>query len=182
MRIKFLLLALLVVSTLLSAGCSLTADRGTIDEVFVGQNNEGGVNEDKKLSLPAKVIIAEEEGFSLKKEDKARTFHIAYGWTGGMGSMPILTEPNGGVKQQDGLAIYFDPSYVKEVGAKLPSCFEGKPDIKVTAKAHLEKKSGINESITPNENNSQPVENYYILKVDAFAGSGIEVKAMACLN
>lgn len=100
------------------------------------------------------------------------SFLIGYGYTGGMGSMPVLLED--GTPRTVALApVYFDETHQAEVAAKLPKCYSGTPRIEVRALAALEKRRDINQSYP-----DAPEETYYVVvpeKIDH-----ITVIAEAC--
>lgn len=120
---------------------------------------------------------ATENGAVFSEESQDAEFNIAYGWTGGMGSMPVLNEA-GGVYQYNDLPVYFDDSYYEAVSEKLPNCIEGTPEITISAKAHLQKLSDINYSLPPSEDGVDAMESYYELVVDVLYN--IDVKAEEC--
>lgn len=99
---------------------------------------------------------------------------IATGWTGGMGSMPVLDE-KGDVMIWNGLPIYFDQSQLENVKLKLPTCFIGSPEIKVSANIMLVQKSSVNSSLLEPEEQS-----YFEAKVNKLYN--IEVKAEECVD
>lgn len=99
---------------------------------------------------------------------------IAVGWTGGMGSMPVVDD-QGEAVNWNGVPIYFDESKSEDVKAKLPECFVGQPEIKIAANITLVPKSDVNDSLL------EPVEqNYYSAKVNQIYN--IEVKAEKCAD
>ena len=117
------------------------------------------------------------ENTSFSEESQENIFNIAFGWTGGMGSMPVLYEA-GGVYQYNNLPVYFDESYYEIVSEKIPGCIEGTPEITIFAKVFLQESYGINYSLPPTEDGDEVVENYYDLIVDELYS--IEVKAEEC--
>ena len=120
---------------------------------------------------------AVENSVFFSEESQDAEFNIAYGWTGGMGSMPVLNEA-GGVYQYNDWSIYLDESYYDVVSEKLPGCIEGTPEITIFAKVYLQESYGINYSLPPTEDGDEVVENYYDLMVDELYN--IEVKAEEC--
>ncbi|HBU07506.1 MAG TPA: hypothetical protein DEB09_05495 [Candidatus Magasanikbacteria bacterium] len=116
--------------------------------------------------------------FVLTTEPQDAIFYIGYGMTGGMGSMPVLKGANDYNLVYNNLSVFFSESFEGTVREKLPSCYEGRPEIKVSAKIQLEKNSSINTSIPPDENGNQPEESYYTAKVLEL--KNIEVKAVEC--
>ncbi|MFZ2190174.1 MAG: hypothetical protein WA057_02710 [Candidatus Magasanikiibacteriota bacterium] len=130
------------------------------------------------LFLGGCVLNNSGEKFVLTTEPQDAVFYIAYGWVGGGGgSMPVLDNQRNPL-QYNNLPVAFDETQVDLVGNKLPSCYEGKPEIKVSAKIQLEKSSSINTSIPPDENGNQPEESFYSAKVLEL--KNIEVKAVEC--
>jgi hypothetical protein len=101
-------------------------------------------------------------------------FRIGVGWTGGMGSFPIFAEGGDGPKQISGSPLYLDDADAEKIlkDYKLPGCYVGQPVIKIFAQINIEKMSGINHSIPPDDNGKQPTENYNLAKIlnlyDAF--------------
>ncbi|KKQ27370.1 MAG: hypothetical protein US42_C0010G0017 [Candidatus Magasanikbacteria bacterium GW2011_GWC2_37_14] len=130
------------------------------------------------LFLSGCALNSGNEKFVLTTEPQDAEFYIANGWTGGMGSMPILNKEKTGTLQYENLPVYFDESQNEIISAKLPSCYEGRPEIKVSAKIQLEKKSGVNYSLPPTEDETIVEESYYEAKVLEL--KNIEVKATEC--
>lgn len=100
------------------------------------------------------------------------TMLVGYAYTGGMGSMPVLTE-TGEVKTVNNLPVYFDESYQKKVSEQVPECYEGTPLITVHATVTLEERKDINTSIP-----GAPEEKYYMAVVKNLGS--IEVKTQPC--
>lgn len=100
--------------------------------------------------------------FQLSAEPQDAVFLAGQGYTGGLGSMPVL-DVSGNIQQVDGLPVYVDEAQVKTIVEKgnMPSCVVGKPKIEVAAKIHLEKKEDTNSSIE-----DAPTVVYYIAKID----------------
>jgi hypothetical protein len=116
--------------------------------------------------------------FVLTEQPQEAVFYIGYGMTGGMGSMPVLKGVDDYNLVYNNLPVFFSESFERKVGEKLPACYEGKPEIKISAKIQLEKTSSINTSIPPDENGNQPEETYYEAKVLKL--NDIQVKAIKC--
>lgn len=100
------------------------------------------------------------EQFILTERPQEAVFLIASGWTGGMGSMPVLGGHSGRPKEFRGLPIYLDEAVHDAVIRKLPSCFSGQPVIMVRARIQLERRTDVNTSIE-----SQPSQSYYSARV-----------------
>ncbi|KKW42953.1 MAG: hypothetical protein UY92_C0002G0070 [Candidatus Magasanikbacteria bacterium GW2011_GWA2_56_11] len=100
-------------------------------------------------------------------------FYVAAGWTGGMGSAPVVDPATGAPVLFAGAPIYFDESYAKEIEAKLPACYAGEPQIIVTANITLTKRTDINPSIP-----GAPEETYYEAVVNSL--KDISVAAEPC--
>ena len=123
-------------------------------------------------------LVSGDEKFILTTEPQDAVFYIAYGWVGGGGgTMPVLDSEHNPL-QYNNLPVAFDETYLNSVSTKLPSCYEGKPEIKISAKIQLEKRSEINTSIPPDENGNQPEESFYSAKVLKL--EDIQVKAQEC--
>lgn len=100
------------------------------------------------------------------------TLLVGYGYTGGMGSMPVLTE-TGEVKTVDNVPVYFDESFKNKVAEQVPECYEGTPLITVHATVTLEERKDTNTSIP-----DAPEEKYYVAVVKNL--DSIEVKTQPC--
>lgn len=122
------------------------------------------------LSMTA---VSTEEKFLFTTEPQDAVFNIAIGWTGGMGSMPVLDIKTGRPKALNGSSIYFDESYRDKVRAKLPSCIVGEPNIVVSANITLTSRRDVNSSIP-----DAPEETYYEAVVNKL--NDISVAAEAC--
>lgn len=97
------------------------------------------------------------EKFSLTDKPQAATFMIGTGWTGGMGSMPVLDWGTNNVKTFDGAPIYFDEKYREKVESILPTCYVGTPRITISETTIiLTKVSSTNDSIE-----DAPTQTYY---------------------
>lgn len=99
-------------------------------------------------------------------------------WVGGMGSMPILESAQGNVKEQDGLPIFIDEETAEIIRARIPSCYVGDTEVKVTARIQLEEESVVMTSIPPDENGNQPTRSFYSAKVLEL--KDVKVKAEPC--
>lgn len=124
----------------------------------------------KEVDQTEKAVM---DKFVLTTEPQDAEFYIATGMDGGMGDMPVLNH-----LMKDNLPIFFDESYYDDVHNKLPSCYEGRPEIKISGKIILEKHTGINNSIPPDDFGNQPEESYYTARVLEL--KNIEVKATEC--
>lgn len=142
-------LILSILFILTLSGCSF---RGVVSEV-----EKDLINTDRKVVLSEEPLDAE--------------FYVDFSITGGMGSMPI-------VQHNQNLSVYLEETYFDLISDKMPSCIFGSPLVKIFAKVHLIKKTGINESIPPDEFGNQPEENYYTLAVDKLYN--IDVKVEEC--
>lgn len=100
------------------------------------------------------------------------TMLVGYAYTGGMGSMPVLTE-TGEVKTVDNVPVYFDESYQSKVAEQVPECYEGTPLITVHATVMLEERKAVNTSIP-----DAPEEKYYVAVVKNL--DSIDVKTQPC--
>jgi len=130
------------------------------------------------LFLGGCVFISNDEKIVLTIEPQDAVFYIAYGWVGGGGgTMPVLDNERNPLEYNN-LPVAFDETQQELIGSKLPGCYEGKPEIKVSAKIQLEKRSEVNTSIPPDENGNQPEESFYSAKVLEL--KNIEVKATEC--
>lgn len=107
-------------------------------------------------------------------ETKAVTFMIDVGQTGGMGSMPVVTE-TGVPFFVNGIPVYADALY-EEVSKKMPECFVGRPKIVVRATVSLEERRDINPSIPPGPVPAE--ESYYLLVIHNL--DSIVVEAEPC--
>lgn len=136
---------LLVVLLLIGFGCSKTMENTTSSPL---------------LDLPA-----------VGKSGEA-TLLVGYAYTGGMGSMPVLTE-TGEIKTVNNVPVYFDETYQKKVAEQIPACYEGTPLVTVHATVVLEERRDINTSI-PNA----PEEKYYVAVVKNL--DSIDVKTQPC--
>ncbi len=112
------------------------------------------------------------ENLSLTTEPQDAFFAIATGWSGGMGSMPILEWDTNTTKTFNDLPLYFDESYRKTVEQKLPVCFVGTPRIMISATIKLIKKTDTNHSIE-----DAPPETYYEADVERLNDIIIQVEA-----
>lgn len=119
-----------------------------------------------------------EEKFVATSEVQDAVFYVAQSWMGGMGSMPVIDVETYSPKQYENLPVYFDESQVVTVMQKLPKCISGKPEIKISARIQLEKKSGVNTSLPPTEDDAVLEESYYEAKVLEL--KDIQVKAKEC--
>lgn len=99
-------------------------------------------------------------------------------WVGGMGSMPILESVQGNVKEQDSLPIFVDEKNAETIRTRIPSCYVGDAEIKVTARIQLEEKSEVMTSIPPDENGNQPTRSFYSAKILEL--KDVKVKAEPC--
>lgn len=119
-------------------------------------------------------------GIGLKLVDTPQdaVFYISTGMDGGMGSMPVLDAQRQYTLLYNDLPVFFSENFGNKVREKLPSCYSGRPEIKVSANVVLEKESGINHSIPPDEDGNQPLEEYYTVRVNKL--NDIQVKAEAC--
>jgi hypothetical protein len=113
------------------------------------------------------------EKFQLTEKTQDALFYIGFGWTGGMGSMPVLNTETDRPKRFNDYPVFFDESYEDTIRVKLPDCYIGTPTIKISAKIILEKRSGINYSVE-----SRPKRTYYEAKVIEF--KDINVQAEEC--
>ncbi len=100
------------------------------------------------------------------------TMLVGYAYTGGMGSMPVLTE-TGEVKTVNNVPVYFDESYQKNVAEQIPECYEGTPLITVHATVVLEERKDTNTSIP-----GAPEQKYYVAVVKNL--ESIDVKTQPC--
>ena len=105
-------------------------------------------------------------------KEASATMLVGYGYTGGMGSMPVLTE-TGEVKTVDNVPVYFDESYQKNVAEQISECYEGTPLITVHATVALEERKGVNTSIP-----DASEEKYYVAVVKNL--ESIDVKTQPC--
>lgn len=129
----------------------------------------GGAWAGKEVRTPTDLS----EKFSLTAKPQNAVFFVGVGWTGGMGSMPVLDVERQRPKRMDDLPIFFDESKHDEVRGRLPGCVRGTPLIKVAAKIRLVRKSRPNSSIE-----SAPVQSYY--EAVASSISRIDVRAEPC--
>lgn len=102
------------------------------------------------------------ESFVLQEKEQDALFYIATGFSGGMGSSPLIEKMTGKVKKFNDLPIYLEEARVDEVLKKgnMPSCVEGKPFVAVNATITLKKETGVNTSIQ-----DAPTASYYVAKV-----------------
>jgi len=105
-------------------------------------------------------------------KEASATMLVGYGYTGGLGSMPVLTE-TGEVKTVDGVPVYFDESYQSKVAEQVPECYEGTPLITVHATVVLEERKDANTSVP-----DAPAQKYYMAVVKNL--ESIEVKTQPC--
>lgn len=125
-------------------------------------------------SMPKKLSKEKTVQFQLVTTVQDAVFMVGHGYTGGMGSMPVL-DAQGNVQIMDGLPVYVDEKKEVEIKAKgnMPSCVVGKPKIEVTAKLHLEKKTESNPSIE-----DAPEVSYYVAKIDEL--KKVKIDATPC--
>ncbi len=97
---------------------------------------------------------------------------VGYGYTGGLGSMPVLDEL-GEIKMIDSVPVYFDESYQKQIAEKLPECYAGTPQVTVRGEVSLEERRDTNTSIP-----DAPEQKYYMAVVKNL--ESIEVKTQPC--
>ncbi|HAT03642.1 MAG TPA: hypothetical protein DCS29_02575 [Candidatus Magasanikbacteria bacterium] len=110
--------------------------------------------------------------FEETVESQDAVFYMGQGWTGGMGSFPILEDP-GDAKRMDDLVIFVDDEQAQDIidNANLPECYVGMSFIKVAAKIHLEKKIGTNFSIE-----EAPEQSYYQAYIDELYNVFVQVE------
>lgn len=125
-------------------------------------------------SMPKKLSKEKTVQFQLVTTAQDAVFMVGHGYTGGMGSMPLLDDA-GNVQQVDGLPVYVDEQKVKEITAKgnIPSCVVGKPRIEVSGTIHLEKKTSTNSSLE-----DAPEISYYVAKIDEL--KKVKIDATPC--
>lgn len=105
-------------------------------------------------------------------KEASATMLVGYGYTGGLGSMPVLTE-TGEVKTVNGVPVYFDESYQKKVAEQVSECYVGTPLITVHATVVLEERTDTNTSVP-----DAPEQKYYVAVVKNL--ESIEVKTQPC--
>lgn len=132
--------------------------------------------QDNVVATNSNVVNA--SGLKLIDSAQDAVFYIATGWDGGMGTMPVLNDLGNSTLSYNDLPVFFSESYQNIIREKLPSCYSGKPEIKISANVILEKQSGINHSIPTDENGDEASESYYTVKVNKL--NDIEVKAEGC--
>jgi len=142
--------------------CVVLTGCGT--NVVDNQNNNIANNSDQK--------------FVLTTEPQDAVFYVGTGMDGGMGSMPVLQGPHDYTLSYNDLPVFFSESFADAVRNKLPNCYVGQPEIKIFARIQLQKESGINHSIPPDENGNQPSESYYTASVLKL--NDIQVRAEVC--
>lgn len=84
------------------------------------------------------------------------SFLVGYGYTGGLGSMPVLRE-DGQMYELQGRPVYFDESRRDEIAARLPAEYSA-PRIEVRAYVRVEERQDVNTSIA-----DAPVTSYYVV-------------------
>jgi len=121
--------------------------------------NEYLGNGNRALTNSAQI---EHKALVLTEEPQDAVFYIGPGWTGGMGSAPVLDASGDRPQQYNGNPIFFDESKVDEVlkRGKMPACVTGQAEVKVEANITLSPKTGKNYSIPP-DSNGRPTEQHY---------------------
>ena len=121
------------------------------------------------------------EKIVLTEQSQDAVFRIRTGWTGGMGSFPIMDEENR-PQQYNDLAIYLDDVQAQKIleDNKMPGCWVGTPLIKISANITLEPQMGTNYSIPPDDNGKQPTESYYSAKINKIYE--VLIKAEKCAD
>lgn len=90
---------------------------------------------------------AKQDGLKFTDRPQNAVFHISYGWTGGMGSMPVIDPASGGPISFNGIPVFFDESKRETIEGKLPASYYGTPRIKISAEIILVKKEDTNASL-----------------------------------
>lgn len=84
------------------------------------------------------------------------SFLVGYGYTGGLGSMPVLRE-DGQMYELQGRPVYFDETRRDEIAAQLPVEYSASR-IEVRAYVRVEERQDTNTSIM-----DAPVTSYYVV-------------------
>lgn len=107
-------------------------------------------------------------------------FFMGIGWSGGMGSYPIVREDNMSIAQKlNDMSIYIEDDFAKYIiqqGGGLQDCYSGTPVIKVSANITLRKTSGNNYSIRDDEYGESSRQSYYEAYINELYDVDIEAK------
>ncbi len=119
---------------------------------------------------------------ALTEQPQDASFNIATGFTGGMGSTPVLGALGDRPLEFNYQPIFFDESKVGEALklGKMPNCVLGRPTINVKANITLTPRTGINYSIPPDRAGRQPTESYYEAVVNKLYS--VSITATPCKN
>jgi hypothetical protein len=125
-------------------------------------------------------VVSGAEKFAFTTEPQDAIFYVVTGWSGSMGSMPIMEDNsyNHRVRRFSNLPIFIAERQVELIENKLPAVCRSGTEIKVSARIQLTSESAVNRSIPPDLHHDQPTESYYsakILRLD-----GVQVRYWLC--